>query len=81
MTAVSIDCEQYGRVPFYGNIVEWCHVCNALFGHYYHWGCDAEICPSCGGQMIGCVCLDIECPVIKPERPRRKVSTKLPLQR
>ena len=34
-----------------------CHDCNAAFGHYHHYGCDAEACPSCHGQLIGCDCV------------------------
>jgi len=30
-----------------------CHDCNARPGEYHHPGCDNEICPACGGQMIG----------------------------
>jgi len=33
---------------------ERCHDCGATRGHYHHWGCDAERCPACGGQLIGC---------------------------
>ena len=36
-----------------------CHDCNALFGHFHHWGCDAERCPACGGQLISCDCEDV----------------------
>lgn len=33
-----------------------CHDCGALVGHYHHWGCDAERCPVCHGQLISCDC-------------------------
>ena len=36
-----------------------CHDCNATFGQYHHYNCDAEICPACHGQLIGCDC-DLE---------------------
>ena len=35
---------------------ERCHDCGALVGHYHHWGCDAERCPACHEQLIGCAC-------------------------
>lgn len=38
---------------------ERCHDCGATFGHFHHWGCDAERCPACGGQLIGCDCEDV----------------------
>lgn len=30
--------------------------CGAKMGQYHHVGCDCEICPVCGGQLIGCDC-------------------------
>ena len=33
-----------------------CHDCFAGFGRYHHYGCDAEQCPSCHNQLIGCGC-------------------------
>ena len=38
---------------------ERCHDCGATVGHYHHWGCDAERCPACHGQLIGCDCKDV----------------------
>lgn len=35
---------------------DFCHDCNAGLGQYHHGGCDAERCPSCGGQLISCDC-------------------------
>lgn len=32
-----------------------CHDCNAGEGQPHHAGCDAERCPECGGQMLGCL--------------------------
>jgi hypothetical protein len=31
-----------------------CHDCNAGVGKPHHPGCDAERCPECGCQMLGC---------------------------
>lgn len=36
-----------------------CHDCGATTGHYHHWGCDAERCPKCYEQLIGCECEDV----------------------
>jgi len=35
-----------------------CHDCNVEGGGFHHPGCDAERCPKCGGQLIGCGCLN-----------------------
>lgn len=32
-----------------------CSDCNAGPGQPHHPGCDVERCPSCGGQMLGCL--------------------------
>lgn len=36
-----------------------CGDCGAVTGHFHHWGCDCERCPSCGGQLISCDCEDV----------------------
>ncbi len=40
---------------------EQCSECNAIMGKYHHWGCDQEICPVCGLQLISCDCEDVYC--------------------
>ena len=37
-----------------------CGDCGAKPGQYHHSGCDVEECPNCGGQLIGCECLQYE---------------------
>lgn len=74
VVVIYIEDEKYVRIPFFGDFGERCHDCNALSGHYHHWGCDAEICPVCRGQLIGCDCNDIECPVIINKRSGRKAT-------
>lgn len=34
-----------------------CPDCNVALGGFHHPGCDREICPRCGGQLITCGCL------------------------
>jgi hypothetical protein len=63
---LTIRGEDFVRVG-YGNPKEgWkvgedpppaCHDCNVRVGAAHHLGCDAERCPRCGGQLIGCGCL------------------------
>ena len=47
-------------VPYAHDEYENCHDCNAKRGYMHHPGCDMERCPRCGGQLIGCGCLDAE---------------------
>lgn len=46
-----------------------CPDCGAKPGHHHHIGCDMELCPVCGRQLIGCGC-DISHYVERP--PARK---------
>lgn len=36
--------------------VEDCDECGAKTGHYHHYGCDQEVCPSCRQQLLSCGC-------------------------
>ena len=48
----------YTKRVFVGEGADWggpCHDCNAHDGQVHHDGCDAERCPGCGGQMMGCL--------------------------
>jgi len=33
-----------------------CEDCAALPGRHHHLHCDQEVCPRCGGQLLGCSC-------------------------
>lgn len=33
-----------------------CHDCGALEGELHDFGCDCEICPFCGNQLLSCDC-------------------------
>jgi hypothetical protein len=35
-----------------------CHDCRVVKGQFHVFGCDAERCPLCGGQLINCECDD-----------------------
>lgn len=37
-----------------------CHDCGAVLGQYHCTGCDAEQCPVCKGQAMGCGCEDYD---------------------
>jgi hypothetical protein len=40
-----------------------CHDCGVTRGQLHHYGCDAELCPRCGGQALGCACFGEATPV------------------
>lgn len=46
------------RIPYGQESMDWsrenCHDCGADRGELHLPGCDAEECPVCGGQLIGC---------------------------
>lgn len=37
-----------------------CSDCGAKVGYFHHPGCDQEVCPVCGGQLLSCGCIDEE---------------------
>ena len=41
-----------GLGPVFGR----CMDCGVLPGKYHHWGCNMEICPNCGTQLLSCAC-------------------------
>ena len=57
---IYINGIMYKRIPVFGRMKNGrCVDCNARYGMYHHWGCDQEICPACGGQLLSCSCEDI----------------------
>lgn len=42
-----------------------CPDCGALNGFFHHFGCDQEICPCCGRQLLLCSCEDIGIEIIE----------------
>lgn len=51
-----IDGKRYKRIKVSLPI---CPDCGAKYDFYHHFGCDQEICPCCGKQLILCGCEDI----------------------
>ncbi len=75
VSTVFISGKEYPRIPF-GEETEQvyppddgerCHDCGTLAGHYHHYGCDWEECPSCHGQLLGCACEDVEFNELEPD--------------
>lgn len=46
--------EVLARIPHSDPDGEKCHDCWVVCGAFHHPGCDAELCPICGGQLISC---------------------------
>ena len=55
---IELKGKVYDRIPFKPEDPDWlCIDCDAGTGEVHELGCDAEECPACGGQLIGCGCL------------------------
>lgn len=61
-THFTLNGKQYPRIKvgdkydFEPGTTSRCHDCTAKPGEYHHSGCDAERCPICHEQLIGCGC-------------------------
>jgi hypothetical protein len=55
---ILIDGSVHERIPQKKTRLGRCHDCGVQAGGIHHFGCDAERCPSCGGQLISCECED-----------------------
>jgi hypothetical protein len=62
---VFINSKEYGRVRYgeeegYKSAdVRPCKDCAVIKGQFHVRGCDTERCPACGGQAMGCECLEL----------------------
>ena len=67
--------EVYDRVRFTPeSSEERCFDCGSEPGQVHDWGCDAEDCPRCGGQLLSCDCLqDADTAPEEKERLRRLI--------
>lgn len=51
------------RIPYNNEVLEnerethRCHDCGCKLGAIHHFGCDMEVCPTCGGQAAFCGCV------------------------
>ena len=60
----SIDGVQRERIRYGNEFPDWtideyretCHDCGVKLDQYHVAGCDVEVCPVCGGQLISCDC-------------------------
>ncbi len=52
-----VDLQFYGEV-FVNNECRYCGDCAATYGEYHALGCDCELCPKCGKQIVSCECFD-----------------------
>jgi len=63
---IKINGESYIPIKYGDEGNDWfdsneiCHDCGVIKGGYHHPGCDVEKCPKCGGQLIGCDCMNPE---------------------
>ena len=57
---IRMGATRMGRDDSYFNdtSVEYCEDCGVARDHYHHPGCEKEICPVCGKQLIFCGCSD-----------------------
>lgn len=55
---VTTDPVPYGTEPMYDGWVPTtrCAGCGVTAGNYHHEGCELEICPICGEQLVRCPC-------------------------
>ena len=54
----------YKRLPYMES--DSCPDCGVKFGQFHHVGCDMEMCPICGMQLLGCDC-DLEFAMVEPK--------------
>ncbi|MEM3858781.1 MAG: hypothetical protein QW478_05170 [Candidatus Micrarchaeaceae archaeon] len=58
---IQINGKVYPRSAYHSGldnnfVGEYCHDCGVKEGQIHHWGCDVEVCPRCGKQLISCNC-------------------------
>jgi len=62
VSSCTVNGKAVGRIRYGSEADDWgankhaCHDCGVIKGEFHVPGCDAEECPVCGGQMIGCDC-------------------------
>ncbi len=59
LTAFHQYCRRAEELPLYEPLqvdTDVCPACHAVTGEVHELGCPVEVCPWCGGQLIGCSC-------------------------
>lgn len=56
------------------NNCRFCGDCLATYGEYHDLGCDCELCPKCGQQLISCECMNRYCDLEYIQNKNIKIS-------
>jgi hypothetical protein len=52
----SVELPPYGSEPGWPSRSDRCGDCGVVLGGWHHPGCDLQLCPQCGDQLLSCDC-------------------------